>query len=64
MAMEMHLKGQRLKSRSQHRFTKNILKVDFSIPKKALVVSVVTRQSSPVDGAKSANIVKRTYLPD
>jgi len=60
----MHLKGQRLKSRSQYRFTKNILKVDFSIPTKALVVSIVTRQSSHVDRAKSASIVKRTYLPD
>jgi hypothetical protein len=64
MAAEMHLEGKMLEFRSQHRFTKIILMVDFSIPKKALVVSIAIRQSSAVDGAKSVSIVKRTYLPE
>jgi len=64
MTTEMHLESQRLKYRSQYRFIKNILMVDFSISKEAPVVSIALRQSSAVDGAKSASIVKGTYLPD
>lgn len=52
MATKMHLEGQRLKSRSQHRVAKNIIMVDFSIPKKALVASIALCQSSAVDGTK------------
>ena len=62
--MEMHLEGQRFESRSQNRFTKNILMVDFSIPKKAPVVSVAISQSFAVNGANSVSIIKRTYVPD
>jgi len=62
--MEMHLEGKRLESRSQHRFSKIILMVDFSIPKKALVLQVAIRHSSAVDGAKSVSIVKATYVPE
>jgi len=58
MSTEMHLEGQRLESRSQHRFTKNILVVDFNIPTKALVVSIAIHQSSAVDSSKLVNILK------
>ena len=37
---------------------------DFSIPKKALVVSIAIRQSTVVDGAQSVSIVKRTTVAD